>query len=403
MIAAPEFNAKLFTKFKRVGDALAYTGRISYHLYLFHYPLIVFSLYVLQRDMTLLEKLAVIALTFILSVLSYSFIERPIRNSKDAGFVKKMGFAGLLAVVVLSGFGAYAYTSKGIKGRFEQLPDGLLDGVYAHLHPRHAECMDLDVAGYPDNLCRIGDEKAAPDIMLWGDSHALMYMPVLEDIAREEGRTILVAGYSNCPPIPGLVFHEQTGQKSRANCPAHNKAVMDYLVNTPEVKTVVLGGFWLRRIYPDPGVRYPTIKPDYILEKEAADTDKERVEQFFEALSLTIQTLQDVGKHVVLIGPIPTYDFNVPQRLGHVLLYGNNKAIGISEMLFMVKTALVKIPMRDIVAENQISFIDPLTALCHDGFCYAAEDDQTYYADKSHMERQTTMRLKPDFIRALSE
>lgn len=401
VLAAPEANAKLFNKFSRAGEALAYTGRISYHLYLFHYPLIVFSLYILQRDMTLPEKLAIMAATFALSVVSYSFIERPIRASRDKGFVRNTGVAGLVLVVLLVAFGSYAYASKGLKQRFEALPEGLLDGVYAHLHPRHAACMDLDPESYPGNLCRIGDEGARPDIMLWGDSHALMYMPVLEEIARTEKRAIQIAGYSNCPPIPGLKFHEETGQKSRANCPVHNEAVLKHILATPALETIVIGSFWLNRVYDDSDDAHPVLDPDYILMEGAADTPQGEAVQFMTQLQRTIQTLKKAGKKVVLIGSIPAYEFDVPQRLGRYLLYGTDEKFGVDEESFRTGRAFVLGELSRIAREESITLIDPLPALCREGFCYAGEGSQTYYADKSHMARETTMRLQSVFLKAL--
>ncbi|MCD8562748.1 MAG: acyltransferase [Alphaproteobacteria bacterium] len=402
VIVSPAFNAKIFAQFERAGRLLSYTGRISYHLYLFHYPLIVFGLYVLQRDMNVPEKLIVMAVTFALAMISYSYIERPVRAAKSPVFLRRAGIVMALLVLTFGLFGTYAYQSKGIKGRFPSLPQGLLDGVYAHLDPRHASCMDKDPAEYPGNLCRIGTEKAEPDTLLWGDSHALMYMPVVEAAAKEEGHSVLVAGISNCPPVPGLVYFEEDNRRNHRDCPVHNKALMDYVLKTPSLHTVILGGFWLNRIYDDPGAVQPVIKPDYILERGAAPDPNGRAQQFFEALSATILTLEKAGKHVVLIGPIPAYDFDVPQRLGQALLYGNDKAIGLSGDDYIKKYNFVFARLIKLMVDDKgFFYIDSSQAFCHDEFCYAAENDQLLYADKSHMERLTTMRLKSQFLKAL--
>jgi peptidoglycan/LPS O-acetylase OafA/YrhL len=396
VMAAPDFNARLFERFPRTGGALAYTGRISYHLYLFHYPLIVFALYILQRDMSVTEKLGLMAATILLAVLPFSFIERPIRASKDPVFLRKIAVAGLVSVVLLCAFGGYAYTAKGIKDRFPGLPPGLLDGVYAHLHPRHAACMDLDPSGYPGNLCRIGAAGVEPGIILWGDSHALMYMPVLEEIAQEEGRSVLVAGISNCPPVPGLVYHEPSSRRNHRDCPVHNEAVMAHILAMPALKTVILGSFWLNRLYADPAAETPVPGPDYILEEGAAKTQEGRAQQFMAALTGTIERLKKAGKRVVVIGPIPTYGFDVPQRLGRNLLYGVQTPVGMPLAGYEKKYPYALGQFR------RLKSLDAASAVCRDGYCYAAEGSQLYYADKSHMERSTTMRLKSRFLKALN-
>lgn len=215
-----------------------------------------------------------------------------------------------------------------------------------------------------------------------------MYMPVFEAM----GTSLVVVGYSNCPPVPGLVFHEKTGMKSRANCPLHNKAVMEYALDNPAIKTVILGGFWLNRIYDDPAAEHPLVDVDYILEKPS-DTPEGRAEEFMTELAETIQKLKNAGKKVILIGPIPAYDFDVPQRLGRNLLYVGGKPVGVDEQSFRAGRAFVleRLPK---LSEN---YIDPLPVLCREGFCYAAEGVETYYADKSHMEKNTALTLRAVF------
>lgn len=58
---------------------LAFIGRISYSLYLWHWPLIVFARYALERDLLGYEKPAVIAASFVLALLSWRYIEQPFR------------------------------------------------------------------------------------------------------------------------------------------------------------------------------------------------------------------------------------------------------------------------------------------------------------------------------------
>ena len=58
---------------------IVYIGLISYSLYLWHWPLIVFSKYLIMRELTFFETLGIIITTFIISVISLKFIEKPFR------------------------------------------------------------------------------------------------------------------------------------------------------------------------------------------------------------------------------------------------------------------------------------------------------------------------------------
>jgi peptidoglycan/LPS O-acetylase OafA/YrhL len=79
-------------------------GLISYPLYLWHWPLLVFVKLVMGNFPTVLERAAILAATVMLSVLTYRFVEKPLRRSKDVhvpmGLLLAMGTLGVLALAV---------------------------------------------------------------------------------------------------------------------------------------------------------------------------------------------------------------------------------------------------------------------------------------------------------------
>ncbi len=58
-------------------------GLISYSLYLWHYPIFVFSRIVEFTQGSLFRKLLLLIILFIISIFTYFFIERPARNKKN--------------------------------------------------------------------------------------------------------------------------------------------------------------------------------------------------------------------------------------------------------------------------------------------------------------------------------
>ena len=64
---------------------MVYTGNISYSLYLWHWPILVLFRYT-AVELTLFNQIFAISLTYILSVLSYKYIEQPCRNLKAFRF-----------------------------------------------------------------------------------------------------------------------------------------------------------------------------------------------------------------------------------------------------------------------------------------------------------------------------
>src|SRR5690606_8345331 len=60
-------------------------GLISYSAYLWHQPVFVLLHHRLNGDFSLVVKVALILLTFILAYISWRFVEQPFRNKKRIG------------------------------------------------------------------------------------------------------------------------------------------------------------------------------------------------------------------------------------------------------------------------------------------------------------------------------
>jgi peptidoglycan/LPS O-acetylase OafA/YrhL len=78
---------------------LQWVGKLSYSLYLWHWPVIVYAK-MLMPELTSVHRLLLLVLTFALSLFSYHFVENPIRRNAwlIAGTGRSLGFAALLTM-----------------------------------------------------------------------------------------------------------------------------------------------------------------------------------------------------------------------------------------------------------------------------------------------------------------
>ena len=91
------------------------TGLISYSLYLWHYP--IFAFYRIKNfTPSEFDKVELIFLTFILSIISYFFVERPFRNKKF-NFKKIIYILGFSFFIILS-MNLIVIFNKGYEARF---------------------------------------------------------------------------------------------------------------------------------------------------------------------------------------------------------------------------------------------------------------------------------------------
>lgn len=180
--------------------ALVYIGLISYPLYLWHWPLLVFARIIrFQNEPKIVLSIVLIVAAIVLAHLTYRFVERPIRSGGHLS-VKAVSLAVLLAVC--GGLGFAVYAKHGLPDRF----------------PRDVQkrVMDDDKEAENREICRLGtgtDAKLsaecespgsadAPLVLVWGDSHAFHLLPGLRALQQERQNFALAAYIEfGCAPM----------------------------------------------------------------------------------------------------------------------------------------------------------------------------------------------------------
>jgi hypothetical protein len=85
-----------------------------------------------------------------------------------------------------------------------------------------------------DNMARFGNETATPEILVWGDSHAMAVLPAIESLCHLNNTTALAATRFLTPPIGGFRNDEED---------TFNHLVLEFLEKSG-IHTVILAGRW---------------------------------------------------------------------------------------------------------------------------------------------------------------
>ena len=176
---------------------LVFAGLISYSLYLWHWPIIVFAENYLVRGLTSFEVAAALALMTVFATLSWRFVERPFRSKRMP--IRTVLIATGLAMAVLIATAALVIRSGGLPGRFSPQAEVIAEAVGSN---HRCSVRDLIAVG-ATTACIVtlpSRNPADADVVMIGDSFVKMYAPVWKTILAERGLTGLIIWTGGCLP-----------------------------------------------------------------------------------------------------------------------------------------------------------------------------------------------------------
>lgn len=350
-------------------DILVYVGKLSYSLYLIHWPINVFASDIFQEEYNLFWRLCMLGLSFLYAIALYHFVESPFR--KDIFRMKRQRPAVLYSsglVVTLIIFTAI-YASQGLPNRF---PDDVISiaGFVEDKPPHIPKCRHKNQPlKNANDFCRIGIADREPTWILYGDSHALTIKEAFSTWLTRNGQSGLFSYQPSCPPIKDVdVFH------IKGDCPKFNNEILDFIKNAKQLKNVILASTW---IYPH-NARL-TRSSELKLDREKS------VELFSIKFSETIQYLDSLNKKIYIWEPVPGAKGNVPTMLAKSKLSGNNEhGLEYSLEEYQKRFAFFFDALDKNKALIHQSF-SPGDTLCVEQKCLVAIDGDPLYTDDAHL------------------
>ena len=357
---------------------LVVIGLISYSLYLWHWPMIVFGgYYALDEAQQSVMRIVMALLAFPVAWLSWRYVERPFRKPRLALTRPTLFIGAAQASLVLLITGAAIHALNGLPARFSPVVQRLVD---VGNRPDYG-CTNRPIGQMiADPGCRFGDPAQPPELVVWGDSHAGMYLPALRDLARAHG----VSGHSlatfGCPPLaPGRQVRRQP---DAANCLSRNAEVLG-LLSTHPPRAVLLAARWdaydveSRR----PGRRAGK-RGDVLYDRST-----------FEA---GVRMLRDRGITVYVALEVPSADSVSVDTLAKARIIGATRFYE-PTMAGQRPTAATRAFMLDLQRQRLIRVIDPASLLCGPRRCLMTAGDYPLYYDSNHLNARGARFVGPLF------
>jgi peptidoglycan/LPS O-acetylase OafA/YrhL len=372
-------------------------GRVSYSLYLWHWPLLVLAREVAQRPLALYERALLIALAGGLAVLTWRFVEQPFRRGDTVRPWRRLApFA--LAPVAMFAVGAVLFFSHGLPGRLSPGAQQAAAIELTDINPERMACFGHR-GPLPPTGCRFGASDTASDydVLVWGDSHGDAVTPGVVDWARRRGWSVREATQGGCAPFTDerLPMFPPVAH----DCRATRAQVLREIAADPKLKLVVLAARW--PLYRDAPPFYDINSPRISFSRLPQMND------LTSSLVATIDTIASKTKaQVLIVGPVPELTVIPPEcmalRLNLHLPDTVCWRVPADPPLARLQPAEAEI-RQALAARPAARAAFPAQDLCDSQTCVSALDGRLIYFDDDHLSASGARRLVPGWMdRALA-
>jgi peptidoglycan/LPS O-acetylase OafA/YrhL len=342
-------------------------GAISFSVYLWHWPLLVLYLeYTGVSGVGFVPGLAIMATAIGLAVLTTRFVEQPFK--KKAPVIQHplrpyiTGFLFFVPAAVTGGAIKYHFNavidersvSEGhyLEHSAIEIQADASDVAYQHFltvksalpEPYVVDCHQ-HTADPEVDVCAYGDTEAEVVVALVGGSHAVQWLPALDEIGHQLNFKVLNITKSHCP------FGALDG--SHASCVEWNERVIDHLTK---------------------------IKPAAVITNSTRSGTKDRAEYVPEPYVDQWEALAQANIQVIGIRDNPQFEFDA------VHCIARNKAEPLQCAKAKAEVLLEEDPAIDVVDQlPNLRLVDMTEYLCSDDMCPTVAADMLIYRDREHL------------------
>lgn len=329
---------------------VVYVGQISYSLYLWHWPVIVFGSIGLFLPSTATVIVAEFALSIVLAMLSTRFVEKPFRTHARHWPVNRVLTGGIFAMLITTLVATGLIWSNGVPERFSppQLAVASYESMDGDALYRRGTCFAVGShMAFAERTC-LAHNRPLPSLLLIGDSHAAHYWPGL---ARYQDRfDVLQATHTGCKPVIYL--------PSSDPCREFMRAMLSEWLHSNQPDLILLAARW------------------------RADD-----------LPLLAQTLADPyvrSAHPVLVGPVPQYTSGLPRLLVFGAIRGQPN---LAQQALDPDVVTVDHKLADLAKHMRVPYISMLHLMCSANGCRVwAQPGIPMQFDYGHFTREGSQR-----------
>jgi peptidoglycan/LPS O-acetylase OafA/YrhL len=384
---------------------LRFLGRISYSLYLWHWPVLVIPAALSLTPLTLTQRILLALGSIVLALITQRFIEDPLRKGHVIGIKPRWNLITATAVALAVATAAYAINTdtksnihkttsvasaeEKIRRLDSQTNSAVpqttdLGGrlatvdfpVPADIDPSIATASKDRALSYLDGChtqmnnapstkpCVYGNPNGSKTIVLFGDSHALSWDPALSQVATLHGWKLLSLTMSACTPADIPAWNPALHAEMK-NCAIWRKATIARIVAAKPYIVVIAGTRGFATV-------------------DAAGkvlTDAVRTVAFHDGMKRTIDQIKPAATHVILMQDTPASKFDPPLCLAA----HHSSTLACATPVEKAISAAWQNEEQLLASEESIHIIDPSFWICPTSPCPAVIGNLIVYSDPGHL------------------
>ncbi len=338
---------------------LVWIGLISYPLYLWHWPILVFSKLVKGYVLTAAEAFFAIAASVVIAYLTFELVEKPLRRIRTVRL--PFALAGSMATI----------GAVGLLGFHNTLPARLTADNISQIVSASYDWQYPPASSYAHvvgPLRYFVESNGSENTLFIGDSNMEQYAPRLDRVIKEHPQktngAIFVGNQSECTLMIELFSGEHVCDPT--------VGVLQSLIDQPSTKAIAVAASWMK------------------YRQQILDPKKQRR---FAAFLKTAAA----GRPVYLILNIPN-----GEELAPTSMFGGSRltqikpkpldSVHFDMRRFEKRFGEINRILRKIAADSGAIVIDPVAHLCPQQNCPMFDSEGTpLYLDSSHLTRKYSL------------
>lgn len=371
---------------------IVFVGKISYSLYLWHWPFLSITHLFYPEKVPFKATLVAIFVAFLFSIFTYFFVEKPLKHLNDKK-KKMVSIFSLFALVSLFVCGRMIYKEKIKQSFVEEEVSLLMEASMQWVD--FSKIIKSGGAYFTENEYGkfITRGRGPVKIAFVGDSHSEQYFPLVERFVEIEDPRYTVY-FLTRPGCSGLldVKHKDTSKK---DCYKFFEDGYKFLENE-KISKVIFSSFW---------GAYFTNQIDAYIEKDGERFVLDKDSQGFELAMMSIQKnlkrFKSLGVDTYIIPSIPFgYRFQPTNMFERRLSYPSFKIKYTPfdlEKFYQTYGHIIN-RLKEVAHNSGATVIDPIPFLCREKECDVLDiDGRPMYVDANHF-RIPFVREKMHFL-----